>query len=141
MSELSDRKSCFMAVKGGGARLWTDSALKRLNSCAEVESGFLSGNYQAWRCVVEFFGSEWRSSENGETLSEIGKEKHRRRVTGRQVESRRSAQQDRNLCPRTHAKGGVSEGAPFGFLSHGVGGQFMALLAHRLKQECGPNPT
>ena len=36
---------------------------------------------------------------------------------------------------RTHASGGVSEGAPFGFLSHGVGGQFMALLAYRLKQD------
>ena len=36
---------------------------------------------------------------------------------------------------RTHAAGGVSEGAPFGFLSHGVGGQFMALLALRLKQD------
>lgn len=36
---------------------------------------------------------------------------------------------------RTHASGGVSEGAPFGFLSHGVGSQFMALVAYRLKQE------
>ncbi|CAE7488574.1 NOP14 [Symbiodinium pilosum] len=40
----------------------------------------------------------------------------------------------------THAKGGVSEGAPFGFLSHGVGGQFMALLAYRLKQELNLEP-
>ena len=40
----------------------------------------------------------------------------------------------RPFAPRTHARGGVSEGAPFGFLSHGVGGQFMALLAYRLKQ-------
>ncbi|CAK8990071.1 unnamed protein product [Durusdinium trenchii] len=40
----------------------------------------------------------------------------------------------------THASGGVSEGAPFGFLSHGVGGQFMALLAHRLKQELNLEP-
>ena len=41
---------------------------------------------------------------------------------------------DVRAAPRTHARGGVSEGAPFGFLSHGVGGQFMALLAYRLKQ-------
>eukprot|EP00933_Yihiella_yeosuensis_P061525 TRINITY_DN64359_c0_g1_i1.p1 TRINITY_DN64359_c0_g1~~TRINITY_DN64359_c0_g1_i1.p1 ORF type:complete len:496 (+),score=87.51 TRINITY_DN64359_c0_g1_i1:2-1489(+) len=40
----------------------------------------------------------------------------------------------------THARGGASEGAPFGFLSHGVGGQFMALLAHRLKQELAIEP-
>ncbi|CAJ1447948.1 unnamed protein product [Effrenium voratum] len=40
----------------------------------------------------------------------------------------------------THARGGVSEGAPFGFLSHGVGGQFMALLAYRLKQELNLEP-
>jgi len=40
----------------------------------------------------------------------------------------------------THAKGGVSEGAPFGFLSHGVGGQFMALLAQRLKRELSIEP-
>lgn len=40
----------------------------------------------------------------------------------------------------THASGGVSEGAPFGFLSHGVGDQFMALLAYRLKQELNLQP-
>mmetsp|Transcript_19122 Transcript_19122/g.43460 ORF Transcript_19122/g.43460 Transcript_19122/m.43460 type:complete len:515 (-) Transcript_19122:91-1635(-) len=40
----------------------------------------------------------------------------------------------------THARGGVSEGAPFAFLSHGVGGQFMALLAHRLKRELSIEP-
>eukprot|EP00434_Breviolum_minutum_P011971 symbB.v1.2.010555.t1/scaffold694.1/size172116/18 len=40
----------------------------------------------------------------------------------------------------THASGGVSEGAPFGFLSHGVGSQFMALVAYRLKQELNLEP-
>jgi len=40
----------------------------------------------------------------------------------------------------THAKGGVSEGAPFAFLSHGVGGQFMACFAQRLKRELGLEP-
>jgi len=40
----------------------------------------------------------------------------------------------------THARGGVSEGAPFAFLSHGVGSQFVALLAHRLKREMAIEP-
>lgn len=40
----------------------------------------------------------------------------------------------------THAKGGVSEGAPFAFLSHGIGGQFMALVAQRLKREMNIEP-
>eukprot|EP00931_Biecheleriopsis_adriatica_P007652 TRINITY_DN108923_c0_g1_i1.p1 TRINITY_DN108923_c0_g1~~TRINITY_DN108923_c0_g1_i1.p1 ORF type:complete len:420 (-),score=88.31 TRINITY_DN108923_c0_g1_i1:77-1294(-) len=40
----------------------------------------------------------------------------------------------------THAKGGASEGAPFAFLSHGIGGQFMALVAQRLKREMNIEP-
>jgi len=40
----------------------------------------------------------------------------------------------------THARGGVSEGAPFAFLSHGVGGQFLALIAQRLKRVLSIEP-
>jgi len=40
----------------------------------------------------------------------------------------------------THARGGVSEGAPFAFLSHGVGGQLVALVAQRLRRELSLEP-
>mmetsp|Transcript_22923 Transcript_22923/g.53647 ORF Transcript_22923/g.53647 Transcript_22923/m.53647 type:complete len:492 (-) Transcript_22923:276-1751(-) len=34
----------------------------------------------------------------------------------------------------THAKGGISEGAPFGFISHGIGSGLMVLVAERVRR-------
>merc|ERR1740121_2279849 len=40
----------------------------------------------------------------------------------------------------THARGGVSEGAPFGLLSHGVGGQLLTLVAQKMRRELSLEP-
>mmetsp|Transcript_13992 Transcript_13992/g.31436 ORF Transcript_13992/g.31436 Transcript_13992/m.31436 type:complete len:489 (-) Transcript_13992:4-1470(-) len=40
----------------------------------------------------------------------------------------------------THAKGGVSEGAPFGFVSHGIGSVLMVLVAERVRRQLALEP-
>lgn len=40
----------------------------------------------------------------------------------------------------THSRGGISEGAPFGLLAHGVGSQLLPLLAQRMRRALSIEP-